>query len=300
MIWMKNNIDEWRGGPDILTLLDPVSRKRIQKQQQTLAQIKAMPSDDMEALSALMELTGHRDYVKRFRDIPRQIFSFAPEKTYGKYVKLTFLFYIIHSPGLSMIHREALGDIHRTLITVIGKRGDYKKDMVIVDQTFALLKEHKGRYPETVLECIHKIGDAVYNTDEIELINHFIDRSVDHGFQFPDISGTGEDWQIKCNVAHVKNIRVFSNPGGQAPEKVQTPAVRVDQLTGRGRRIYPGHGPVSPGHYPHSSTRISHRYIIWSNNWPGCCPPFSMRSVQKESFGIFPPAWMNWSSAGTG
>ncbi len=219
VVWMKNNIDEWRGGPDILSLLEPVSRERIQEQKQALARIKAMPSDDMNALSALMELTGHRDYVKRFRDIPRQIFSQAPEKTYGKYVKLTFLFYIIHSPGLSIIHREALGDIHRTLITLIGERGDYKKDMVIVDQTFALLKEHKGRYPETVLECIHKIGDAVYNTDEIELINHFIDRSVDHGFQFPDISGTGEDWQIKCNVAHVKNIRVFLALVAKHPKK---------------------------------------------------------------------------------
>nr|WP_319495241.1 PEP/pyruvate-binding domain-containing protein [uncultured Desulfobacter sp.] len=217
--WMKSNIDEWRGGPDMLTLLAPVSRERIQEQQQTLARIKTMPCDSMEALSALVKLTGHRDHIKRFREIPRQIFSFAPEKVYGKYVKLTFLFYIIHAPGLSIIHREALGDIHRTLITLIGERGDYKKDMVIVDQTFALLKEHKGRYPETVLECIHKIGDAVYNTDEVELINHFIDRSVDHGFQFPDIAGTGEDWQIKCNVAHVKNIRVFLTLVARHPKK---------------------------------------------------------------------------------
>ncbi|PIE62259.1 MAG: pyruvate, phosphate dikinase [Desulfobacter postgatei] len=221
VVWMKNNIDEWRAGPDILTLLEPVSRQRIKKEQQTLMQIKAMPPDDMNALSALLELTGHRAHVKRYRQIPRQMFSFAPEKIYGKYVKLTFLFYIIHSPGLSFIHREALGDIHRTLITVIGKRGDYKKDMAIVDQTFSLLKEHKGRYPETVLECIHKIGDAVYNTDEIELINHFIDRSVDHGFQFPDISGTGEDWQIQCNVAHVRNIRVFLALVAKHPKKSQ-------------------------------------------------------------------------------
>ena len=217
--WMKNNIDEWRDGPDMLSLLDPVSREQIQKQKAALARIQTMPADDMEALTALMALTGHRDHVKLFRQIPRQILSMAPEKTYGKYVKLTFLFYIIHSPGLSIIHREALGDIHRTLITLIGERKDYKKDMVIVDQTFALLKEHKGRYPETVLECIHKIGDAVYNTDEIELINHFIDRSVDHGFQFPDIAGTGEDWQIKCNVAHVKNIRVFLTLVARHPKK---------------------------------------------------------------------------------
>jgi hypothetical protein len=79
--WMKNNIDEWRGGPDMLTLLNPVSREKIQKEQQTLAQIKALPADDMKTMSALMELTGHRDHIKRFREIPRQIFSLHRKKS---------------------------------------------------------------------------------------------------------------------------------------------------------------------------------------------------------------------------
>ncbi|MCK5349674.1 MAG: pyruvate, phosphate dikinase, partial [Desulfobacula sp.] len=74
-------------------------------------------------------------------------------------------------------------------------------------------------YPETVLDCVHKIGGAVYKTSKVELINHFIDRAVDHGFQFPMIKGTGDDWQIKSNLAHVKNIRVFLDLIGQHPKK---------------------------------------------------------------------------------
>ena len=220
--WMKDNINDWQLSPDMLALLDQVSHTRIKDQQQQLEQIKTQTQDfkidSKKTTTVLTKLTGHREFVKRFRDMPRQILNLSQEQTSGKFFKLTFLFYIIHAPGLSIIHREALGDIHRTLITLIGEQ-DYKKDMAIVDQTFALLKEHKGRYPATVLEVIHKIGDAVYNTDEIESINHFIDRSVDHGFQFPDIQGTGEDWQIKCNVAHVKNIRVFLTLVGRHPKK---------------------------------------------------------------------------------
>ncbi len=216
--WMKENIDEWRISKEMAELLDEVSHRRIIQLQEQLLEIKPMDMTHVETTSALTALPGHRDVVKQFRDMPRKILNLSDGRTYGKYFKLTFLFYIIHAPGLSMIHREALGDIHRTLIRLIGER-DYKSDIPIVDQTFALLKEHKGRYPGTVLECIHKIGDAVYNTDEIELINHFIDRAVDHGFQFPMIRGTGDDWQIKGNMAHVKNIRVFLNLVGKHPKK---------------------------------------------------------------------------------
>ncbi|WDP90869.1 MAG: pyruvate, phosphate dikinase [Desulfobacter sp.] len=217
-VWMRENIDEWRLSPEMIELLDTVSHDRIREWQGRLGEVKSMDPAGAEATAALTALPGHRDVVKLFREMPRQILTLADGRTYGKYFKLTFLFYIIHASGLSIIHREALGDIHRTLIRLIGER-DYKKDIPIVDQTFALLKEHKGRYPGTVLECIHKIGDAVYNTDEIELINHFIDRSVDHGFQFPMIRGTGDDWQIKGNMAHVKNIRVFLNLVGKHPKK---------------------------------------------------------------------------------
>jgi pyruvate,orthophosphate dikinase len=217
--WMRENIDEWRLNDGLIQSLDAISHSQLIRWQDSLKEL--VLTHDMascDTTAKLILLIGYRDFVKRFKEVPRQIIDHSQGKTYGKYFKLTFLFYIIHSPGLAGIHREALGDIHRTLIQLIGDRG-FKKDIRIVDQTFSLLKEHKGRYPGTVLECIHKIGDAVYETGEIELINHFIDRAVDHGFQFPMIRGTGEDWQIQGNNAHVKNIRVFLSLVGRKPKK---------------------------------------------------------------------------------
>jgi len=219
VLWMRENIDEWRLNSSLLEKLDSISHLQLTRWQSTLQDLShSQDIGSRDTTARLVRLTGYRDFVKKIKEIPRQILVLSQGKTYGKYFKLTFLFYIIHTPGLSMIHREALGDIHRTLIHLIGDRG-FKKDIKIVDQTFSLLKEHKGRFPTTVLECIQKIGDAVYKTDEIELINHFIDRAVDHGFQFPMIQGTGDDWQIKGNMAHVKNIRIFLNLIGQQPKK---------------------------------------------------------------------------------
>ncbi|WP_022666297.1 PEP/pyruvate-binding domain-containing protein [Desulfospira joergensenii] len=215
--WIRENIDEWQVTQELAQVLEQVSHTRVRTWQTRLEDlVRSHDPGSRELLSHLIQLTGFREYVKKFKEVPRKIPSLSHDETYGRHLKLTFLFYTIHVTGLSMIHRDSLGEINRTLTLLIGDK-DFKKNIPIVDQTFALLKEYKGRYPGTVLECIHKIGDAVYRTDEIELINHFIDRAVDHGFQFPMIRGTGEDWQIQGNMAHVKNIRVFLDLIGQHP-----------------------------------------------------------------------------------
>ncbi len=216
--WMQNIMGETGLEPELVEILDPISHPRIRRWQEQLAGLFfAHTTEDLALTRDLLELTGFRAFVKTVREVPRKIQAQYPG-TRGQHLKLTFLFYAIHIPGLTLIHRDSLGDINRTLTRLIGDRG-FKKDMWIVDQTFSLIKEHKGRYPGTVLECIHRIGDAVYDNGDIELINHFIERTVDHGFQFPMIQGTGDDWQIKGNIAHVKNIRIFLSLIGRQPKK---------------------------------------------------------------------------------
>jgi len=217
--WMQENIDEWRLNAELEQVLYQISHARIDAWNQHL-EILCSSQDlfSIDLTKELIRLTGFLDFINIFKTVGRQILHHCPDETYGRHLKLTFLFYAIHVPGLSMIHKECLHDINQTLTVLIGDE-DFKKDIPIVNQTFSLLKEHKGRYPETVLDCIHKIGDAVYKTGKVELINHFIDRAVNHGFQFPMIQGTGEDWQIKGNTAHVKNIRVFLSLISRQPKK---------------------------------------------------------------------------------
>ncbi|MCK5837874.1 MAG: pyruvate, phosphate dikinase, partial [Desulfobacula sp.] len=217
--WIGRSIDVGQLDPGLQSILKAVSHTNIgvwQKKLETIVQ--TLDPSSRHTTQALTLLLSYQEFVSLIWAVPQKIMAQSGDDIGGFHLKLTFLFYIIHIPGLSTIHVQALRDINTTLTHLIGDK-DFKKDINIINQTFSLLKEHKGKYPETVLDCIHKIGDSVYKTSNIELINHFIDRAVDHGFQFPMIEGTGDDWQVKCNSAHVRNIRVFLDLIGQHPKK---------------------------------------------------------------------------------
>ncbi len=217
--WIGKSIDVDELGQGLQDILQQVSHQNIHAWQKDLdAVVQTLDQVPRNATRKLTGLVSYQDFVSRIWAVPQQIMMRNGDDVKGFHLKLTFLFYIIHIPGLYTIHVQALREINTTLSHLIGDK-DFKKDITIVDQVFSLLKEHKGKYPETVLDCIHRIGDSVYKTSKIELINHFIDRAVDHGFQFPMIQGTGDDWQIKSNSAHVKNIRVFLDLISRQPKK---------------------------------------------------------------------------------
>jgi pyruvate,orthophosphate dikinase len=219
LAWMQKHIDEWRLNHELEQVFDQISHARITLWRQQLGDLCESRNPSAPDLTRkLIAFPGFREFVNQFKAVSRQILKHCSDDTYGRHLKLTFLFYAIHVPGLFMIHKDCLHEINQILTRLIGD-DDFKKDIPIVNQTFSLFKEHKGRYPQTLLDCIYKIGEAVYKTGKVELINHFIDRVVNHGFQFPMIQGTGEDWQIKGNTAHVKNIRVFLNLICQQPKK---------------------------------------------------------------------------------
>ncbi len=217
--WVGQSIDTNLLTPGLSKILKDVSHGKIRTWQKDL-EAATKRSDQNWKLTTrnLTNLVGYQEFVSMIREVPQKIMEESSDDTAGFHLKLTFLFYIIQIPGMTTIHVQALREINSTLIYLIGDK-DFKRDINIVTKTFSLLKTLKGKYPDTVLDCIHKIGDAVYKTSKTDLINHFIDGVVDHGFQFPMIEGTGEDWQIKSNSAHVKNIRIFLDLIGQHPKK---------------------------------------------------------------------------------
>ncbi|MFO7749915.1 MAG: PEP/pyruvate-binding domain-containing protein [Desulfobacteraceae bacterium] len=215
--WITDDPDIKNLPPEAETILQTVSHEQIQQFQEELEQLTARGDTSSRLLTEkLLTLPGYMDLVSRFKNIPGKLSASMGDKNPGKRLKLVFLFYTLHLPGLETIHEQTLREINRTLTFLID-HGNFKNNLRMIDNTFELLKNNTGTYPETVLDCIHRIGEAVYKTGEVELINYFVDHVIDTGFQFPAIKGTGEDWQIKGNNAHVKNIRVFLDLIGKNP-----------------------------------------------------------------------------------
>jgi pyruvate, orthophosphate dikinase len=159
-------------------------------------------------LTRLLELPGFGEIVEAYRQVPRQLLKIKDKKGLGHHFKLIFLFRIMNLDGLSLIYEETLRDINQTLTWII-ENENYHHIQSLISKTFTILKEQSRMYQTTALNCVLNMGKGVYNTDEIDLVNFFIDSVIDLGFQAPMPQGVDVDRKIKVNSAHILNIRTW-------------------------------------------------------------------------------------------
>jgi pyruvate,orthophosphate dikinase len=137
--------------------------------------------DSAEVLERLLELPGFSQIVEEYRNIPSGLLKFGKKDGRGHHFKLIFLFHIINVTGLSLIHEEILRDINQTLTWIITNE-NFRNIQKLIRKTFSILKERAGTYPATAMNCVLNMGKGVYKTDEIDLVNFFIDLLIDLGF----------------------------------------------------------------------------------------------------------------------
>ena len=186
-----------------------ISRERIGEWAERLNEISEIkPFASKKVLSELLQLPGYKSFVDTYRGIPRKLLSAGAPSGRGKQWKLLFLFHVMNTTGLSMIHEESLKDINRTLswLIVNEKQWNLRK---LISKTFSILKKRTAKYPGTALNCVLNMGKGISKTDDRDMVNFFVDEVIDMGFQRPMIGGVGNDWQIKANNAHIQNVRTW-------------------------------------------------------------------------------------------
>jgi len=165
-------------------------------------------TESIGVLTKLLKMPGYSRVVEIYRQVPQKLLETDKTNIQGNRRKLIFLFHIMETPDLSIIHKETLREINRTISWLI-EYEEYRNIRKLIQKTFSILNELTDKFPATVLNCVLNMGKGVYKTGEIDLVNFFIDAAIDLGFQTPMIEGVGADWQIKVNSAHIQNIRVW-------------------------------------------------------------------------------------------
>ncbi len=156
----------------------------------------------------LLELPGFNHFVKAYKKIPAGLMRKDSGNGRGHHLKLIFLFQIMNVSGLAQIHEETLREINQTLTWIIVNE-NYRNIQHLIRKTFSILKERSDSYPATALNCILNMGKGVYKTEDIDLVNFFIDGLIDFGFQAPMVAGVSDQWQIQVNSAHIQNVRTW-------------------------------------------------------------------------------------------
>lgn len=206
--WMIREGDLAMEDLEAALIFADISHKNISNWKNKIEKMASGDGDSIDFLKRLIRFPGYGLFVESYRKMPTVLYDTFEDKRLANQNKLFFLFLIMNTPGLSMIHEESLRDINRTLRWLIS-HGDHKKDKELIQKTFSIINEITFIYPETVLNCVLNMGESVYQTDHSELINYFIDQLIDQGFHSPMITGIGNDWKIRVNSAHIQNIRIW-------------------------------------------------------------------------------------------
>ncbi|HSO19792.1 MAG TPA: pyruvate, phosphate dikinase, partial [Desulfosarcina sp.] len=188
---------------------DEISHDVLERLEERLEGIAAMPEKDSRTMfDRLLTLTDFSTFVEGYRRMPQVLKEAGADSGQGHQWKVIFLFHIMSISGLSLIYEETLRDINRSVGWLIENENS-RNIGDLIEKTFHILKTCSDQFPTTALTCVLNMGQAVYQTDEIDMVNFFIDRVVDLGFQTPMLGGVGNDWQIQVNAAHLQNIRTW-------------------------------------------------------------------------------------------
>jgi pyruvate,orthophosphate dikinase len=221
--WFESQCGFFCSGWQTGTLLNAISHARFQEHLTALDLID-IEEDPYQALSELLELPAHIDIVRLYREIPKQLTLDTDEEqdvSFSENRKLFFLFRIMDTSGLYLIHEESLREINRSLIQLIRKQTFEEIEQFFIT-TFQLLKANVRKYPHTSLQCIQIIGGEVFRRNNSRLVEAFLFEAVRFGFQYANVMGVDEDWQPITNPAHLANIRVWLSLIMQEPKWCST------------------------------------------------------------------------------
>ncbi|MGI9536235.1 MAG: PEP/pyruvate-binding domain-containing protein [Desulfocapsaceae bacterium] len=208
-----------------------LSHQALQENLRQVEQIDAQP-DPLPALSKLLEQPSHIEIVRLYKEIPPYLAQIAdnavPEHSEivesehpVENLKLLFMFKIMDTKGLHLIHEETLREINSSLVILV-RRQSFEEIEEFLLTTFELLKANVRKYPHTSLQCIQVLGGEVFKRGNSRMVEAFLWGVVRFGFQPANVSGVDEDWQPIINPAHLNNIRVWLNLIMQEPKWCST------------------------------------------------------------------------------
>jgi pyruvate, orthophosphate dikinase len=190
--------------------------------EQHLAVVQALDleKEPVHALQAMVELPEHIDIVKYYRAMPNNLVSAeaglqeieqqgtSRDHHIIENRKLLFLFKIMDTDGLYLIHEETLREINRSLVQLI-RQQTFEEIEEFLLTAFKLLKANVRKFPHTSLQCIQVLGGEVFDRGNSRMVEAFLWGVVRFGFQHASVVGVDENWQPLANPAHLANIRVW-------------------------------------------------------------------------------------------
>jgi pyruvate,orthophosphate dikinase len=182
--WFAGKIDGDGAAEGFAAVFADISHDHIADLKRRLKAASDAP--DAGAGSVLAELStlpGFSQIVTCYRDVPQRLMAQRSDPGQGRHLKLIFLFHMINTAGLAVIHEELLREINRTVSWLI-RHENYRNIEKLIRKTFSILKDRAEEFPATALNCVPTWAKG--STRPMKRSGQYLHRSViELGFQIP-------------------------------------------------------------------------------------------------------------------
>lgn len=130
--------------------------------------------------------------------------------------QLYYIFYLLHLPGTINHGDTLLLDLNKAIKRI--SELDEDQCLQAIDELFALFNDFKNSHTNLILDSILVLGKEIIKDRSLQLITHLEDKIIEFGFFSPGVAYLTNDWELKVDPNHIKNIRVWLELIEQNPE----------------------------------------------------------------------------------
>ena len=157
---------------------------------------------------ALLSLPDQQQIARAYLAAASSVESTDNEAWENLFERTRWMSKVLATEGLSEVHEMALRDIVQCSSELLG-RSDLDHRESFVRETFSILRQGSLTFPHTVFRLITTIGAEALSTGDQEWIDRVFKEILHCDFHYPEFGGFTDEWGVKLNPDHLKNIRAY-------------------------------------------------------------------------------------------
>lgn len=130
-----------------------------------------------------------------------------------------YIFYLLHLPGTIDNQAQLIVELNKVIKRV--SELDEQECIASMDDLFEQFVDFRESHLNLILESILELGKSIINKKDNYLIHYFEKKIIEFGFVTPGVTYITNDWELKVNPCHIKNVRVWLELIEYAPETMQ-------------------------------------------------------------------------------
>ncbi|MDD3655880.1 MAG: PEP/pyruvate-binding domain-containing protein [Atribacterota bacterium] len=148
------------------------------------------------------------DSIPDFKECIAKLIGYL-EKDASILEKIHFLYYLLEIPEMMGLRDSLLVELAQLYKRFAPEDIAELPLNSFLTTTFSLFNSLKTENMEKILECLLRLGQGIYQTEDQTYIDTLIEHLIRFGFIYPGEVKINDDWQIQTDNNHLKIIRLW-------------------------------------------------------------------------------------------